>query len=141
MLLFSHSVISDSLHPYGLQHARLPCPSPSSGIVQIHVHWIGDVIQPSHPLSPPSPILNLSQHQSPFPWIGSLHQVAKYWSFRISLSSEYSGLISYRMDWFDLFAVQGILKSLFQHHNLKTSILQLCLSSNSHIPTRLLGKP
>ena len=93
---------------------------------QTHVQWIDDSIQPPHPLSPPSlPTLNLSQHQVLFQWVGSSHQVAKYWSFTISIcpSNEYSGLISFRIDWFDLLAVQGTLKSLLHHHTLKASIL------------------
>ena len=63
-LLFNQSVMSDSLWSQGLQYARLPCPSPSSGVCSNYVHWIGNAIQPSHPLSPSSPpALNLSQHQ------------------------------------------------------------------------------
>ena len=95
---------------------------------QTHVHWVGDAIQPSHPLSSPSPpTFNLSQHQGLFQGVHSSHQVAiKYWScsFSISPSNEYSGLISFRMDWLDLLAVQGTLKSLLQHHSSKTSILR-----------------
>ena len=94
---------------------------------QTHVHWLSDAIQPSHPLlSPSPPDFNLSQHQGLFKWVSSLHQVAKYWSFsfNISPSSEYSGLISFWMDWLDLLAVQGTLKSLLQHHSSKASILQ-----------------
>ena len=72
---------------------------------QTHVHWVGDAIQPSHPLSSPSPpTLNLSQHQGLFQWVSSSHQVA-YWSFsfNISPSNEYSGLISFRIDsWISL---------------------------------------
>ena len=93
---------------------------------QTCVHWIGDAIQPSHPLLTPSPLtFSLSQHQGLFQWVGSSHQVAKYWSFSFSISppNEYSGLISFRMDWFDLLGVQGTLKSLLQHHNLKASII------------------
>ena len=89
-------------------------------------HWVGDAIQPSHPLSFPSPpAFNLSQHQGLFQCVGSSHQVAKDWSFSfsISLSNQYSGLISFRMDWFDLLAVQGTLSSLLHHHSLKASIL------------------
>ena len=83
---------------------------------QTHVHWVSDAIQPSHPLSPASPqALNLSQHQGLFHWVN--------WSFSISPSNEYSGLISFRTDWFDILAVQGTLKSLFQHHNSKVSVL------------------
>jgi len=70
-----------------------------------HVHWVSDGIKSSHPLLPPSPpALNLSQHQGLFQWVGSSHQVAKVLElqFRICPSNEYSGLISFRIDWFDL---------------------------------------
>ena len=93
---------------------------------QNHVHRAGDAIQPSHPLSSPSPpAFNLSQHQGLSQWVSSSHQVAKSWSisFNISPSNEYSALISFRMDWLDLLAVQGTLKSLLQHHSSKASIL------------------
>ena len=92
---------------------------------QTLVHWVSDDIQPSHPLSSPSPALNLSQHQGPFKWVNSPHQVANYWSFsfNISASNEHPGLISFRMDWLDLLAVQGTVKSLLQHHSSKASIL------------------
>src|SRR5574337_643961 len=89
---------------------------------QIHVHRVSDAIQPSHPLSSPSPPApNPSQHQSLFQCVSSSHQVAKVldFSFSISPSNEYSGLISFRMDWLDLLAVQGTLKSLLQHHSSK----------------------
>ena len=82
---------------------------------------------PSYPLlSPSPPALNLSQHQGLFKWVSSLHEVAKYWSFsfNISPSNEHPGLISFRMDWLDLLAVQGTLKSLLQHHSSKASILR-----------------
>ena len=92
---------------------------------QTHIHWICDVIQPSHPLSFPSPpAFNLSQQQGLFQCVGSSHQVVKYWSFSISPSNEYSGLISFRIDWFDLLAVQRTLNSLLQHHSSKASVLQ-----------------
>ena len=85
---------------------------------QIHVHWVHDAIQPSHPLLPSFPVsFNLSQHQGLFQWVGSLHQVA------INPSNEYSGLIAFKIDWVDLPSVQGTLKSLLQHHNSKTSVL------------------
>ena len=93
---------------------------------QTHVHWVGDAIQPSYPLSSPSPpAFNLSQHQGVFKWISSLNMWPKYrsFSFNISPSSEYSGLISFRMDCLDLLAVQGTLKSLLQYHSSKASIL------------------
>ena len=101
-------------------HHQLPEPT------QTHVHWAGDAIQPSHPPSSPSPALNLSQHQGLFKWDSSLHQVAKILEFQLQHQSfnEHSGLNSFRMDWLDLPAVQGTLKSLLQHHSSKASILQ-----------------
>jgi len=95
-------------------------------LVQTHVHRVGDTIQPSHPLSSPSlPAFNLSQHQRSFPMSQFFTSGGQsFGSFSISLSNEYSGLISFRMDWFDLLAVQGTLKSLLQHHSSKASILQ-----------------
>ena len=94
---------------------------------QTHVHWVGDAIQPVHPLSSPSPsTFNLSQHWGLFQWVSSSNQLPKYWSFSFSISpsSEYSGLISFRMDWLDLLAVQGTLKNFLQHHSSKASILR-----------------
>ena len=95
-------------------------------LAQTRVHPVGDVILLSHPLSSPSPpAFNLSQHQGLFQQVSSSHQVAKVLEFQLQQqsSNEYSGLISFRMDWLDLFAVQGTLKSLFQHHSSKASIL------------------
>ena len=139
---FSCSVVSDdSLRPHGLQHARLPCPSPTPKLAQTHGHQVGDAIQPSHPLRFPSPpAFNLSQHQGLSSDSVLRIRWPKYWSFsfNISPSNEYSGLISFRIDWFDLLALQGTLKSLLQHHSLKASILW---HSNSHIYTWLLEKP
>jgi len=81
---FSHSVVSYSLRPHGLQHARSPYPSQLPEFTQTHVHWIGDAIQPSHPLSSPSPpALNLSQHQGLFQRVGSSRQVAKVLEFQL----------------------------------------------------------
>ena len=93
---------------------------------QTYIHRVGDVIQPSHPLSSPSPpVPNSSQHQSLFQWVNSSHEVAKYWSFSFSIipSKEIPGLISFRMDWLYLLAVQETLKSLLQHHSSTASIL------------------
>ena len=93
---------------------------------QTHVHWVGDAIQPSHLLSSPSPpSFNLSQNRGVFQWVPYSHQVANYWSFSFSISpsNEYSGQISFRMDWLDLFAVQETLKSLLQHDSSKAQIL------------------
>ena len=93
---------------------------------QTHVHWVGDAIQPSHPLLPPSSlVLSLPQHQGLLKWAGSSHQVVKVksFSFNSSPSNELSGLISFRIDWFDLLAVQGTLKSLLHNHNSKALVL------------------
>ena len=92
---------------------------------QTHVHWVRDAIQPSHPLSSPSPpALNLSQHQGLFKWVSSLHQVPKVLEFQLQHPSKvHPGLISFRMDWLHLLAVQETLKSLLQHHSSKASIL------------------
>ena len=94
---------------------------------QTHVHWVDEAIQPSHPLSSPSPAFNLTQYQGLFPDELALHiRWPKYWSFSFSItpSNEYSRLISFRAYWFDLLAVQETLKSLLQHHNSKASILR-----------------
>ena len=104
-----------------------PCLHYLPEFAQIHVQWVSDAIQPSHSLlSPSPPSFNLSQYQGLFIWVSSSHQVAKYWSFSFSICStnECSGLISFRMDWLDLFAVQGTLKSLLHHHSSKASILR-----------------
>ena len=124
---FSHSVVSDSLQPHRLQHTRLPCPSPTPGVCSN----LCPLSQWCHPTISSSVIL-LFLH-SIFPSIrvfsdeSVLHiKWPKYWSFsfNISPSNEYSGLISFRVDWLDLHAVQGTLKSLLQHHSSKASILQ-----------------
>ena len=122
---FSHSVMSDSLRPHGLQHARLPCPSATPG-----------GYPNSCPLSYPSNRLILCRPLLLPPSIFSSMRIfsnesvlhirwPKYWSFSfsISLSKEYSGLISFKIDWLDLLAVQGTLKSLLQHHTSLCSLL------------------
>ena len=109
LLLFSHSVVSVSLWPQGCSTLGFLVLRDLLELTQTHVHWADDAIQPSHPLLPPCPCaLNLSQHQGLF----QLVRWPNYWSFNISSSSEYSGLISFRIDWFDPLAVQGTLKSL-----------------------------
>ena len=114
-------------------------------LAQTHVLRVSDAIQPSHPLlSPSPPAFSSSQHQDLFKWVSSSHQVAKVWSFSFSISpsNEYLGLISFRMDWLDLLAVQGTLKSLLQHHSSKASILQhsaFLMVQLSH-PYRTTGK-
>ena len=105
----------------------LPCPSLSPEFVQTHVHQVSDAIQPSYPLSFPSPLafslpsIRVFSNES-FLRIGW----PKYWSFRsrISPSKKYSGLISFWIDWFDLLEIQGTLKSLLQHHSSKPSVLR-----------------
>ena len=94
---------------------------------QTHVHLVCDAIQPSHPLSSPSPPApNPSQHQGFFQWVKSSHEVAKVLEFRFSISpsNEHPGVISFRMVWLDLLEVQETLKSLLQHHSSKASILR-----------------
>ena len=94
---------------------------------QTRVHWVGEAIQPSHPLQSPSlPTFNLSQHQGLFKWVSSLHQVAKGLEFQLQhqFFQWTPRTVSFRMDWLNLFAVQGTLKSLLQHHSSKASILQ-----------------
>ena len=106
----------------------MDCSTPSFPVLhylpeftQTHVHWVSDAIQSSHPLPLSSPFaFNLSNESAPhIRW-------PKYWSFSLSinLSNEYSGLISFSIDWFDLLAIQGTLESLLQHHNLKASIFR-----------------
>ena len=111
----------DSLWSHELQHARPPCPSPTPGVYQTHVCWVGDAIQPSHPLlSPSPPAFNLSQHQGFFffQWVSCSHQVAKVLEFQLQHQC---------FQWTprtDLLAVQGTLKSLLQHHSSKAPILR-----------------
>ena len=124
---FSRSVMSNSLQPQESQHAR-PVHHQLPESTQTHVHWVGDAIQPSHPLlSPFPPDFSISRYQGLFKWVSFLHQVAKvlkFLSFNISPSNEYSGLVSFRMKWLDLLSVQGTLKSLLQPHSSKASVLK-----------------
>ena len=96
-------------------------------LAQTHVHRVGDVTQTSHPLSSPSPPASVLPSIRVFSSESVLHfRWSKYWSFSFSISpsNEYSGLISFRIDWFNILAVQGALKSLLQYHSSKASILQ-----------------
>ena len=103
-----------------------PVPHHLPEFAQTRVHWGNDAIQPSHALLLPSPTFNLSQHQGPFNELSLCIRWPRYWRFSFSISpfNEYSGLISFRIDWFDLLQVQGTLKSLLQHHSSKASILR-----------------
>ena len=119
--------MSNSLWPHQLQHTRRPCPSPTPGVYSNSCPlslW-------GHPTISSS-VISFSSHLQPFPASGSF-QMSQFFtsggqsiglSFSISPSNEYSGLTSFRMDWLDLLAVQGTLKTLLQHHSLKASILQ-----------------
>ena len=113
LLLFGRSAVYGSLWPVDCSMQSLSFPEHHylPELAQTHVHWVDNAIQPSHPLSPPSPALNLSQHQGLFQWVSSSHQVAKVQAlhFSVSPSDEYLGLISFRIDWFDLLAVLGTL--------------------------------
>ena len=120
------SVVSNSLRSHWLQHTRIPCPSPTPRVAETQVHRICDAIQPSHPLlSASPPAFNHFQHQGLFKVSVLCIRWPKYWnfSFSISPSNEYSGLISFRIYWLDLLSDQGTLKSLLQHHTSKASIL------------------
>ena len=124
---FSCSVVSDSLWPHEPQHARPPCPSQTPGVHPNPFPLSWYAIQPSHPLSSSCPLPSIFPSIRVFSNESALRiRWPKYWSFsfNISPSSEHPGLISFRMDWLDLLAVQGTLKSLLQHHSSKTSILQ-----------------
>ena len=125
-LQFSRSLCLTPCHPMNHSRPGLPVHHQLPEFTQTHVHWAGDAIQPSHPLSSPSPpALNLSQHQGLFQWVfGKDSPVLpirwpKYWSFSFGIrpSNENPGPISFRMDWLDFLAVQGTLKSLLQHHS------------------------
>ena len=143
----SHSVMSDPLWPHGLQHIRLPCPSPTPGAYSNSCPsswWC-----PSNHLILCHPLLLLP---SIFPSLRIFSKELvlrirwpknRSFSFSISPSNEYSGLISFRMNWLDLLAIQGTLKSLFQQHSSKTSILRhsAFFIVHSHIHMWLLGKP
>ena len=124
---FSRSVMSNALRPMNHSTPGFPVHHQLPEFTQTHVHPVGDAIQPSHPLSSPSPLaldppsIRAFSNESTF-----CMRWPKYWSlsFSISPSNEHPGLISFRMDWLDLLAVQGTLKSLLQHHSSKASILQ-----------------
>ena len=140
---FSHSVMSDSLWPHGLQHIRLPYHQLPE-LAQIHVHQVSDAIQPSHPLSSPSPpAFNLSQHQGLFQWVSSSHKVAK-------VSASASVLPMNNQDWFpwgltSLISLQSKgLSRVFSNTTIQMHQFfgaQPFLLSISHIHTWLLEKP
>ena len=118
---FSRSVMSDSLRPHESQHSRPPCPSPTPRVYSNscpsshHINCCPLLLLPPIP-----PSVRVFSNESTLRM-----RCPKYWSFSFSISpsNEYSGVISFRMDWFDHLAVQGTLKSLLQHHSSKASIL------------------
>ena len=123
---FSGSVVSDSLWPHGLQHTRPPCPSPTPGVYSNPCplsQWCHPTISSSHPLLlPPSVFPSITVFSSE----SVLHiWWPKYWSFSFSInpSNENSGLIYFRIEWFNFLAAQGTLKSLLQHHSWRASVL------------------
>ena len=125
---FSHSVMSDSLRPHELQHTRPPCPSPIPRVYSNSCpsSWwchpaVSSSVVPFSCCPPIPPSINVFSNKSTLRM-----RWPKYWSFSFSIipSKEIPGLMSFRMDWVDLLAVQGTLKSLFQHHSSKASILQ-----------------
>ena len=142
---FSRSVVSDSLWPQGLQHARLLCLSPTPRVYSNSrplSRWCHPTIS--------SYVIPFSSRLQSFPASGSFQmsqlfasggQTIGSFSFSISPSNEYSGLISFRMDWFDLLAVQGTLKSLLQHHSSKASILRHSTFFMVQLCTWLVEKP
>ena len=107
-----------------MQHTRLPCPSSTSRAWSNSCPWTWWYHPTISSPSPSPPAFNLSHYQGLFQWVSSSHP--KYWRFTFSIgpSNEYSGLISFRTDWFDLLVVQGTLKSFLQHHSSRTPILR-----------------
>ena len=153
---FSRSFVCDSV-PHGLQHSRCPCPSPTPGVIQTHVHWVSDAIQSPYPLLSPSPsTFNLSQHQDLFKWVSSSHEVAKVFEFQLQhLSFQWIFNILniqwiFNIQWFSLgltclisLQSKGLSRVFFnttvQKHQLFGA--QPSLFSSSHVHTWLLEKP
>ena len=142
---FSRSVVFYFLQLHHSQHTRPLCPSPTPGVYPDSCplsQWCHPTISSCHALPP---AVNLSQHQGLFQWVSSSHRWPKYWSvsFSISPSNEYSELISFRMDWFDLLAAKGLSRVFSNTTGRKHQFFgaQPSLWSNSHIHTWLLEKP
>ena len=146
LIQFSRSVVSDNLRPHEPQHTRPPCPSPTAGVYPnpCPLSWwchrtISSSVPPLFLLPSIFPSIRVFSNESALRirW-------PKYWSFsfNISPSNEYPGLISFRMDWLNLLAVQGTLKSLLQHHSSKASILQCSAFFRVHLshPYMTTGK-
>ena len=142
------SVVSNYLQPHGLQHTRPPCPSPTPGVIQTHVHWVNDAVQPSHPLTSPSPpAFNLSQHQGLFQWVSQFFASGDQ---SVGASASTSVLPMNIQDWFPLgwtgwisLQFKGLSRvfsnTTAQKHQFFDT--QLSLWFNSHTHTWLLEKP
>ena len=148
ILIFCCCSVCDSLWPMDSSTPGFPVLYCLLEFSQTHDHWLDDAIQPSHPLlSPSPPAISLAQHQGLFNKLTLHIRWPKYCSFSFSLSikpsNEPSGLIFFRINWFDLFAVQWTLKSLLQHHSSKASFLRcsvFLMVKLSH-PYMTTGKP
>ena len=117
-------------NPVDCSMPGFPVPHHFLEFAQVHVHWISDAIQPSYPLLPSLLLPSVFPSIRIFSSELALHiRWQKYWSFSISLFNEYSGLISFRMNWLDLLAIQGTLESLLQHHSSKTKVLSVVSNS------------
>ena len=137
LLLFNHSLLLFS--HVRLFVMRMDCSSPAFHVLlylpefaQAHVHWVGNAIQPYHPILPCSPLPSIFPSLMLFTLESALHiRWPNYWSFSISTSSEYSGLISFRTDWLNLLAVQGILKMMSLLFNTLSSFVIALLSRSN----------
>ena len=146
---FNHSVMSHYLRPHGRSTPGFPVHHQLLELAQTHIHRVSDAIQPSHPLSSPSPpALNLPQHQGSFPmsWLfASGGQSIGASALSSALPMNYSGLISFRINWFDLLAIQGTPKSLLQHHSsaLRASLIAQLVKNlpvMQETPVQFLGR-
>ena len=140
-LLFSRSVLLTLFDPMDCSILGFPVLHLLE-LAQIHVHWVSNAIQPPPLSSPSPPAFYLSQHQGLFQWVSFSHHLAKYWSFSfsISLSNEYSGLTSFRIDWFDLLQSRGLGSTYFFFFFLLTAPRRLWnLSSSTRDQTQALG--
>ena len=146
-LLFSHSVMSDSLWPHELRRAGFHVLHHLPEFAQTHVRWVHDVIQPSHPLSPSSSALNLFQHQSLFQWVSSLHQVAKVLELQLQhqsvLPMSFQGWFPLRLTGLISLQSKGLSRVFSSSTVWKHQFYGIwpSLWSNAHIPTWLLEKP
>ena len=132
LLFFSCSILSNSLRPMDCSTAGFLVLFCLPEFAQTHVHWDSDAIQLSYPVIPFSSCPQSFPTSGSFPIVDFLHYVAKYWSFNFSISPSNSGLISFKIDWFDLLAVQGTLKESSpapQFESINSSVLSLLYSS------------